>query len=112
MAKKSTKTVANESMTEVSVTADVMANVTENKFVTNDGSDTATETVAVEPIEYKTVIATVVGYDKYKKKLAVNIDGYGVMLDNVQDYNGTDTYIVKYTGTIGEADCRIISDVC
>ena len=97
MAKKSTKTVANESMTEVSVTADVMANVTENKFVTNDGSDTATETVAVEPIEYKTVIATV---------------GYGVMLDNVQDYNGTDTYIVKYTGTIGEADCRIISDVC
>lgn len=111
MAKKGTKTVANEITTEISV-ADVMADVTDNKAIANDEPGTVTEPVAVEPTAYKTVIATVLGYDKHSKKLAVNIDGYGIMLANVQDYNDTDTYIVKYTGTIGEADCKIISDVC
>ncbi len=112
MAKKSTKTVTNENITEASVATDAMAEATENEVFTNNETNTAAETVMVEPITYNTVIATVISYDKYRKRLALNIDGYGVMLDNVQDYNGTDTYIVKYTGTIGEADCRIISDVC
>lgn len=112
MAKKNAKTVADDVLTKVSVSTNVTADEPVKESKIQETTDSVTEPVISEPVVYKTATATVLSYDKFKKKLAVNIDGYGIMLDNIQDYNGTDTYIVKYTGTIGEADCRIISDVC
>ena len=59
-------------------------------------------------IEYKEKECKVIGYNKITKTLDISFNGYGIRLNNINNFKG-DTVIVKYEGEIGKPNfsCRL-----
>ena len=57
---------------------------------------------------YKEKECKVIGYNKITKILDISFNGYGIRLNNINNFKG-DTVIVKYEGEIGKPNfsCRL-----
>ena len=110
MDKKNTSIIGSKENITVSTIADE-ATVTEALHEQENNIEVIAKPAETKPVRYKTKKAAVLSYDKRRHKLAVDVDGYGIMLENIYNYDGSDTYIIKYTGSLGKANFRMVSDV-